>query len=267
MLEVIIYCLVALVILFTIFYVIALIQGIWNTVDIAYGTGFILMTLIAFFLSENPSNLRGLIVNSLVILWGIRIAYFLTIRKYGKDKVTNEDKRFKNFRDNWGSSAVWRGYFFLFLPQVFFVLIVGFPVLVINTYGNQPLNMIDSVGLLIVFFSITLEAISDYQMNSFKSKPINKGKVYTGGLWKYSQHPNYFFEILVWIGFWIIALFSVPSEQILWAIFSIIGPILITLSLLRVSGIPLLKRRFEDNSEYSDYQKKTSLLIPWFPKK
>jgi steroid 5-alpha reductase family enzyme len=146
-------------------------------------------------------------------------------------------------------------------------MIVGSPILVINTYGNQPINIFDSIVFLLIFLSITLEAVSDYQLNRFKSEPTNEGKIYTGGLWKYSQHPNYFFEILVWFGFWIIALLSVPLDQILWAVFSVIGPILITLSLLRVSGIPLLRSRFKDSMEYSEYQKRTSLLIPWFPKK
>ena len=267
MLDILVYNLISLIILFSIFYIIAALQGIWNTVDIAYGGGFILISLVTLFLSAEPFQLRKLVVTGLFILWGLRIAYFLTIRKYGKDEVTNEDKRFKIFRDRWGKSAIWRGYILLYLPQVFFVLLIGFPVLVIITYGDPTISTLDGLGIILVFLAILLETLSDFQLNRFKSKPENKGKIFTDGLWKYSQHPNYFFEMTVWWGFWIVSIFSVPFEHILWAILSIIGPILISASLLKVSGIPLLKRRFEESSDYSEYQKRTSILIPWFPKK
>lgn len=268
MIEVLIYGFILIFIYFLLFYLIALKQGIYNTVDIAYGSGFILISLLALFLSNNFEVLQKILVTGLITLWGIRIASFLTFRKYGKDENTNEDKRFKIMRDRWGKSATWKGLVFLYLPQVFIVIIVALPVLVINYYSTSTdLTLFDLVGGIVVFIGIMGESVSDFQLNQFKKNLDNKGKVYTGGLWKYSQHPNYFFEIVTWWGFWIIAIFAVPLNQFLWAIVSILGPIVITLSLLKVSGVPLLNRRFGKVSEYSEYQKRTSLLIPWFPKK
>jgi 3-oxo-5-alpha-steroid 4-dehydrogenase 1 len=197
MIEVLIYGFILIFIYFLLFYLIALRQGIYNTVDIAYGTGFILVSLLALFLSDNFEILRKIFVTVLIILWGIRIATFLTFRKYGKDEITNEDKRFKIMRDRWEKSATWKGFVFLYLPQVFIVLIVALPVLVINYYSSTTdLTLVDLIGVLIVFIGVIGETISDFQLNQFKKNLDNKGKVYTGGLWKYSQHPNYFFEIV-----------------------------------------------------------------------
>lgn len=265
MLDILLAVFISLFALFTIFYCIALVQGIYNSVDIAYGLGFILAACVSLIFSNEIFVHRKIIITILIILWGIRIGYFLHKRGYGKDEITNEDKRFKIFRDKWGSSAKWKGYIFLFIPQIFFVMIVGFPLMVTNYYAIGDLLITDYIGILIFIIGFLFETISDYQLLIFKKNPANKGKIMTNGLWKFSQHPNYFGEITIWIGFSIIALFSFPFE--LWNILAIISPIFIALSLLRVSGITLLNKRFSDSEDYSEYKIKTSVLIPWFPKK
>ncbi len=268
MIEILGFSFLILFVFFSGFYLLALKQGIYNTVDIAYGFSYILIAVYALIMSEDILIKRKILTTVLVSLWGIRIAYFLTIRKYGKDEVTNEDKRFKIMRDRWGKSSTWKGFLILYIPQVFTVLLVSSPVSVINFYSNaSKLTFLDIILLILIFIAIIGEALSDYQLFRFKSNSSNKGKIYSGGLWKYSQHPNYFFEIMIWWGFWLLAIVSVPTNQMLWAISSIIGPVLITLSLLKVSGIPLLKRRFESESDYSEYSRRTSVLIPWIPKK
>ncbi len=257
-----------LLVYFSVFYLIALRQGIYNTVDIAYGTSFIVIAVFSVIMSDNNLTLRKLVITGLVALWGIRIAYFLTIRKYGKDEVTTEDKRFKIMRDNWGKSSTWKGFFFLYLPQVFTILLVSFPVSVVNFYSNsRELSPLEIIVLGFILIAIFGELLSDFQLYQFKRNPNNTGKIYTSGLWKYSQHPNYFFEMSTWWAFWFFTLISVPSSEMFWALISIIGPVIITLSLLKVSGIPLLNRRFESDPSYSEYQERTSTLIPWFPKK
>lgn len=268
MLEILFLSFIILFLYFSGFYLLALKQGIYNTVDIAYGTSFILIALYALFISDSIFIIRKLLTTVFVILWGIRIAYFLTIRKYGKDRETGEDKRFKILRNRWGKSSIWKGFIILYIPQVFTVLLVSFPILIINTYNDSPdLTILDLIALTVVLIAILGETISDYQLYRFKNDPNNSGKIFSGGLWKYSQHPNYFFEIVTWWAFWVLAIVSVPSSQILWGIIAIIGPLVLTFSLLEVSGIPLLKRRFESESGYSEYQKRTPLLIPWIPKK
>lgn len=252
--------------LFIVFYFIGYNQKSFNTVDIAYGTGFILAAIVVWILSgSNFLVERKLLVTGLVILWGIRIAVFLTIRKFGKDENTGEDRRFKNLRDEWGKSLWWKSLLSVYLSQVILIILVGLPVLVVNANPlvERGWLVTDYIGIGIWILGFFFEFSADFQMILFKKKPENKGRIMTKGLWKYSRHPNYFGEITMWVGLFVIALYEFKA----WNIISIIGPIIIALTLIFVSGLPLAERRYKDNKEYQAYKERTSAIIPWKPKK
>jgi len=148
------------------------------------------------------------------------------------------------------------------------IFIVSFPVWFINIINNY------SVESFLDFFGITLwlggiiwligflfETIGDYTLYKFLQKPENKGEIMDRGVWKLSQHPNYFGEVTQWWGIYVIAL-GAPFGFI-----TILGPIFITYMIIKVSGIRLLDKRFESDEKYADYKKRTSVFFPWFPKK
>jgi steroid 5-alpha reductase family enzyme len=105
------------------------------------------------------------------------------------------------------------------------------------------------------------EVIADNQLKNFKNKPQNKGKIMTKGLWRYSRHPNYFGEVTIWWGIFVITLSSFNGVMAIWS------PILITYLLLFVSGIPMLEEKYKDNKEFIEYAKRTSVFFPLPPKR
>ncbi|MFX0140935.1 MAG: DUF1295 domain-containing protein, partial [Candidatus Hodarchaeota archaeon] len=156
----------------------------------------------------------------------------------------------------------------IYLFQGFVIFLVAFPVWFTNISINPPLvNLLDFagvtlwLGVLIWLIGFLFETFGDYQLYKFKKDPNNKGQVMDQGLWKYTQHPNYFGEVTQWWGIFIIAL-AVPFGFI-----SVVGPIFITYMIIKVSGIRLLNYRYKDDDKYADYKRRTSQFFPWFPKK
>jgi steroid 5-alpha reductase family enzyme len=135
------------------------------------------------------------------------------------------------------------------------------PVLFINTYAAGDLGILDVVGLMLWLLGFFFESLADWQLDRFLKDPGNRGKVMDRGLWRYSRHPNYFGEVTMWWGIYTLAL-SVPGG---WM--SIIGPLTITYIILFVSGVPMTERFMEGNPVFTDYKRRTSVFIPWFPKK
>ncbi len=121
---------------------------------------------------------------------------------------------------------------------------------------------IDGVGFLLWAVGFFFESVGDYQLAAFKKNPANMGKAMAQGLWRYTRHPNYFGECLMWWGIFLVTLATAGS---LW---TIVSPLTITFLLLKVSGVTLLERTIvETRPEYRDYQERTSAFIPWFPKR
>lgn len=224
--------------------------------DIAWGPGFIVTALSAMIYS-NGTTQRGFIGLFLVSLWALRLAIHVFLRNRGK----SEDARYKKWRQDWGKQAVIRAFFQIFLLQGLLIIIISLPVTLIITSKQNSLGVFDFLGICIWLTGFFFEAVGDYQLMKYKKNPENKGKIMSQGLWRYTRHPNYFGEVVLWWGIYIIAL-SVPQG---WA--AILGPVTITFLILKVSGIPLLEEKYKDNPEFQTYKRKTSAFFPLPPEK
>lgn len=247
----------SLLIFFSIIFLIAQVRRNNGLVDIAWGLGFVIVAIYSYAASDYKTD-RGSLLTVLVILWGARLAYYLFRRNWNMP----EDYRYVNMRKRWGTKFVYLKMFLnVYILQLVLLYIIAQPILSTNTSSNNGLRILDYIGLTVWIIGYFFEVVGDNQLKAFKRKPENKGKLMTNGLWKYTRHPNYFGEAIMWWGIYLIAL-SVEGG---WTTFY--SPLIITLLLLFVSGVPLLEKRFKDHPEFKDYASRTSKFIPWPPKK
>jgi steroid 5-alpha reductase family enzyme len=227
-----------------------------SIVDVAYGAAFVLVGWTGLLILGNGHARQWLVV-LLVTLWGVRLAVHILLRKQGE----GEDFRYRQWRESWGNTFVWRSFLQIFMLQGAVIFLVVLPVqLVINAPGGQ-LGMLDRIGVLIWLFGFAFETIGDWQLLQFKKNPLNQGGIIQHGLWRYTRHPNYFGEAVLWWGIFLIAL---NAEYGLWAL---ISPVLINFLLLKVSGIPMLELKYQSNPEFIAYKSRTNAFFPWLPKK
>lgn len=227
-----------------------------SIVDIFWGLGFVLITWFIFTVSQGYLP-RKQLVATLVTIWGVRLALHIGIRNWGK----REDFRYAKWREENGPRWWWFSFFQVFLLQGVLMWILSAPLIVAQTSGFPAiLTPLDMIGVSIWIVGFLLEAIGDLQLMLFKSNPSNRGKLLTSGLWKYTRHPNYFGEAVIWWGYYAIALASGGW----WTIFS---PILMTYLLLKVSGVAMLERTMKTKPGYEEYMRRTNAFIPCFPKK
>lgn len=253
------YYLTLIVILFvymSLWFVVSLIKKRNDVADVAWGLGFVLLAWTSFFLSGD-SGMRGLLVNILVSIWGLRLAWHIHTRNKGKA----EDYRYLAWRKEWGKWFYPRSYLQVYLLQGMFLFLIVMPVLLINKQAGAGLGLLDFIGVAVWLLGFFFELVGDAQLARFIKNPTNKGKLMQDGLWAYTRHPNYFGEVTQWWGLWLVAL-SMPS-----GVFAIIGPLTITFLILKVSGIPMLEKKMEENPEFADYKRQVSVLIPMLPKK
>jgi steroid 5-alpha reductase family enzyme len=225
--------------------------------DFSYSLTFIILTLIAFLQNGAFAPLQTVVAMA-VLIWAFRLGMYLFIRILNIGKDTR-------FDDKRGDPLKFLGFWVL---QAVTVWIVMLPVTAFlsmdQLHGWSALSIIGAILWIIGF---TVEAVSDSQKYRFKNIKANRGKWIDSGLWKYSRHPNYFGETVLWWGLFLV---MAPSfEGLLYL--TIAGPLFITLLLLFVSGIPLLEKsaeeRYGDNEAFREYRKRTSIFIPWFPGK
>lgn len=225
--------------------------------DIAWGTG---ITIVGFvgYLFQNEHTSVSTILLVLVTLWGVR----LTLRIFLRNIKKGEDPRYKVWRDTWGKWFYLRSYFQVYLLQGFLMIVIGYPLLHVSVFGtSNSLSILTYIGIAVWTIGFLFETIGDYQLDVFiKSKPPTDVILDTG-LWKYTRHPNYFGEVTQWWGVWTIAL-SVPFGYV-----AIISPLMITFLILKVSGIPMLEKRFEGNTAFETYKQKTSAFFPAISRK
>jgi steroid 5-alpha reductase family enzyme len=235
----------------TMVFVLALIRRDNSIVDIFWGIGFVLITL--YSLIQNPEiEMRKIIVTLLVMIWGIRLSVHIYLRNHGR----GEDFRYRQWRETW-NYFVLRSYFQIFILQGFLMVVIASPVYYINYHSDELLGFTDTLGLILFGIGFLTETIADYQLVAFKKDAHNQGKIITTGLWKYSRHPNYFGEALLW---WGIGLYAVAVSGG-WV--TLVGPLTITLLLRFVSGVPMLEKKYAGRADWEAYKKVTAPFVPF----
>lgn len=228
-----------------------------SIVDIFWGTGFVITALIYFGLSPEGYLPRKILLSILVAIWGMRLSIYILQRNWGKP----EDFRYQKWREEAGSKWWWQSFLQVFLLQGVLLWIISAPLLAAQ-YGRLPerLTVFDYLGAAVWLVGFFFESMGDYQLARFKAQPENKGKVMDRGVWRYTRHPNYFGDAAQWWGYFLIA----ASAGGWWTIFS---PVLMTLLLMRVSGVTLLEKTLSNRPGYQEYAEQTSAFFPWLPRK
>jgi steroid 5-alpha reductase family enzyme len=202
-------------------------------------------------------TLRRVIFTVVGVAWSLRLGLYILIRVWRHHP--QEDKRYRTLREKWPGP----GRFLLFFElQAVIAVIFSLPFLLAALNPHPTLGVFEIAGLLLAAGATIGEAAADWQAQRFKRNPANASSVVNVGLWRYSRHPNYFFESLVWWGFFIAAL----GEPYGWT--TVVCPLLMLYLLLQVTGIPLTEKHSLESRgpAYREYQRTTSRFIPWFPK-
>lgn len=228
-------------------------------VDIFWSYNFPVIAII-YFLSGEGFYARKLIVLIMVCVWGVRLGTYLAVRVLSH--IKEEDGRYKQLRSEWAPIANTK-FFWFFQMQAFSNVFLSIPFLIASINPSPELSFLEKAGAILWLLSISGEAIADRQLQVFKKTPDNKGKVCDVGLWKYSRHPNYFFEWMIWVSYFIFAL----SSPYGWV--SIICPLCILYLLFKVTGIPMTEEQAlrSKGEAYKEYQRTTSVFVPWFKNK
>lgn len=207
-------------------------------------------------LNAHPLTPRAMLVLALVTLWALRLALYLGWRNHLFSRDSHEDHRYRAIRHNNQPHFWLKSLYIVFGLQLLLAWIISLPLLgAVNS--AQPLSWLDGAGALLWLFGLAWESTGDWQLARFKAQPSNKGKVMDKGLWAYSRHPNYFGEFCLWWGYYLIALAA-------GAWWSVLSPVLMTLLLLKVSGVALLEKDIaERRPGYADYIKRTNAFFPW----
>ncbi len=238
----------------TVWFVISLVVKRNDIVDIAWGIGFVLLLWQAF-LMHPVFSLGRFCILMCVTIWGFRLSYHIMKRNSKKP----EDFRYAAWRKEWGKAFIIRSYLQVFMLQGLLLYIIALaPVVFFLTYQSD--SIYTWIGLIVWMVGFMFEAVGDYQLHIFRKLERNKEKIMRTGLWKYTRHPNYFGESVMWWGIWLMTFGTA------WWLPLIISPVLITVLLLKVSGVPMLEKKYEENLEYQAYKEVTSAFIPMPPK-
>lgn len=240
----------------TTLYVISLIIKRNDIADTAWGIGILLVALTSYVLRAEKGALMQVLL-LLAVLWGIRLSVRIFLRNMHK----GEDYRYKKWRDEWGAWFYVRSYFQVYLLQGFLMVVVGYPFIHASVYGGTvSIGTVAILGILMWITGYFFEVVGDWQLDQFiKSKP-EKGTILKTGLWKYTRHPNYFGEVTMWWGMWLLVA-TLPVGYI-----ALVSPLMITFLILKVSGIPMLEKQFEGNADFEEYKRKTNAFFPGRPK-
>lgn len=198
---------------------------------------------------------RATVVLLLAAVWAVRLAVYITWRHWDH----GEDHRYREIRARNEPHFVWKSLYLVFGLQALLGWVVSMP-LIGAVASDAPWRWLDALGSALFAFGFAIEAVADGQLARFKAEPSNRGRVMAEGLWRYSRHPNYFGEFCVWWGLWLMAL----SAGAWW---SVASPLLMTVLLLKVSGVTLLEKDIgERRPAYRAYVARTNAFFPWKPR-
>ncbi len=201
------------------------------------------------------SSPRALLVLALVSLWGLRLSIYITARNWGH----GEDRRYQAIRARNEPNFTFKSLYLVFLLQAVLAWIISLPLHAAIVRGGD-LALLDYIGAGLWLVGFSFEAGGDWQLSRFKADPANRGAVMDRGFWRYTRHPNYFGDFCLWWGFYAIALAAGG-----W--WSIPGPLLMSVLLMRVSGVTLLEKDIgERRPQYAQYVRRTNAFFPGFPR-
>ena len=247
---------IVVIIYFTLLYILSSLLKRADIVDVGWGLGFVLLTLSLFLRSDVITN-EMVIVLILVSIWGFRLSTHIFLR----NKSKKEDFRYQKFKKDWGKNFWWKSYINIFLLQALLMLLISVPITYIFSFPIYTLTWIDFLGTSIWTLGFLFEVIADRQLSVFISKKkakLTDERILKSGLWSLTRHPNYFGEVTLWWGIWLTAIsFSTP-----FSLLTILGPLTITYIILKVSGIPLLEKKYDGDPEWEEYKKRVPIFLP-----
>lgn len=231
----------------------------YGVVDVVWSAGFAPVALLYGLLAGGDPARRA-VITVMAGLWSLRLGFYLGRRVLGHHPT--EDGRYQQLRRDWATGFT-RKMFFFFQAQALLLVLLSVPFLLAAANPAGRLHAVEYAGLALWALALAGETLADAQLAAFKRDPANRGRVCDRGLWRYSRHPNYFFEWLVWVSF---ALFALASP---WGWVALYCPALMLFFLLKVTGIGYTESQLlrSKGEAFREYQRRTSAFVPWFPKK
>ena len=226
-------------------------------VDVAWGLGVGVLSLFFAWGVDSGDLTRRILIASLALIWALRLSLYILWRVL----TAEEDGRYTTLKKDWGSKAQLKMFLF-YQYQAIASLLFALPML-IASYSTEEIGVFDYLAVTVWLIAIVGESLSDYQLAKFRGNPVNQGQVCSQGLWRYSRHPNYFFEWLHWSTY---VFLSIAAP---WGWLTVLGPILMLYFILYVTGVPPTEKQALQSrgDRYLEYQKTTSVFFPWMPKK
>jgi steroid 5-alpha reductase family enzyme len=244
---------ILLFIYMTLWFTAAKIRNRLDTVDTAWGLGFVVA---AWAVAVQEQTSRSFVIALLVSVWGIRLANHI----WQRSKIKGEDPRYEEIASKWKGNKWLTAFYSIFMTQGLLIWIVSLPIVMAAGTLRDGMSWLTIFGGVIWLKGFVIEAVADKQLGNFL-RTKNHPKLLQTGLWKYSRHPNYFGELVQWWGIGVIAL------QAAYGYIGLIGPLVISILIIFVSGIPPIERRKANDKEYQDYKRRTSSLVPLPPRK
>ncbi len=227
-----------------------------SIVDIGWGMGFLVVIIAGLILLPAITPFNAALA-AMVVIWGLRLSGYI----FSRHRNVGEDYRYAQWRKEWGKHVVPRAFFQIFMLQGGFMFIIALPLMIAMANTSAVINWVSIIGIVLWLIGFFFEAVGDSQKSRFKANQANSGKIMQSGLWRYTRHPNYFGEALLW---WGIFVFVIPAGY--WYV-SIISPVILTFLLTKVSGVAMLEKKYTGNKEFEEYARKTNGFIPWWPKR
>jgi len=231
--------------------------GNYGFLDAIWSLSVAILAPIYAVLGTGGDLARRIAFTAVGVAWSLRLGLYILVRVWRHHP--QEDKRYRTLREKWPGP----GRFFLFFElQAIIAVVFSLPFLLTALNPRPHFGVSEIVGLALAVGATIGEAMADWQAQRFKQNPANASSVVNVGLWRYSRHPNYFFESLVWWGF-CLAAFESPYGWI-----TVVCPLFMLYLLLQVTGIPLTEKHSVESrgDAYREYQRTTSRFVPWFPK-
>lgn len=252
---------------FTVGFLISQLKKDQSFACVLWGSGFVVLSLVLLFTSRERAT-QGLLHAHLFVvifigIWGVRLSYFL----FKRNQKNGEDQRYKTMQKAWQTNPKTNAFFKIFMLQGLLQYLIALQIMVLFAFPKENAGVAGFSGLiiggLIWLTGFLFEAIGDQQLRNFKHRPEMHGRILKTGLWRYTRHPNYFGDALMWWGIFIIV---ITNTTLPFNLLAIISPVLMTYLLLYISGVPILEKHMMQKPEYQTYAQKTSKFFPLPPK-